>query len=108
MAIGPVEGSPIPLFQAHAPFASEVAPVSEEPGVDALSAAGQGFLDLVVSANQRAQHANDMAQALASGQSDDIHGTMIAVSEASIQTRLAVNVKDKVVDAFYEIWRMNV
>jgi flagellar M-ring protein FliF len=37
-----------------------------------------------------------MAQALASGQSDDIHGTMIAVSEASIQTRLMVNVKDKV------------
>lgn len=107
MAIGPVEGSPIPLFQAHAPFASEVAPVSE-PSVDALTAAGQGFLDLVVSANQRAQHANGMAQALASGQSDDIHGTMIAVSEASIQTRLAVNVKDKVLDAFYEIWRMNV
>jgi flagellar hook-basal body complex protein FliE len=107
MAIGPVEGSAIPLFQAHTPFASEVAPASE-PSVDALTAAGQGFLDLVVSANQRAQHANDMAQALASGQSDDIHGTMIAVSEASIQTRLAVNVKDKVMDAFYEIWRMNV
>jgi flagellar hook-basal body complex protein FliE len=49
-----------------------------------------------------------MTQALASGQSDDIHGTMIAVSEASIQTRLAVNVKDKVLDAFYEIWRMSV
>lgn len=107
MAIGPVEGSPIPLLQAHTPFAPEVAP-SSELGVDALSAAGQGFLDLVVSANQRAQHANDMTQALASGQSDDIHGTMIAVSEASIQTRLAVNVKDKVMDAFYEIWRMSV
>jgi flagellar hook-basal body complex protein FliE len=33
---------------------------------------------------------------------------MIAVSEAAIQTRLMVNVKDKVLDAFYEIWRMNV
>jgi flagellar hook-basal body complex protein FliE len=108
MAIGPVEGSAIPLFQAHAPFESEIAAPAGELSVDALSAAGKGFLDLVVSANQRAQHATDMAQALASGQSDDIHGTMIAVSEASIQTRLAVNVKDKVMDAFYEIWRMNV
>ncbi|MEY2932750.1 MAG: hypothetical protein RL033_3499 [Pseudomonadota bacterium] len=107
MAIGPVEGSPIPLFQAHSPFASEVLP-SGEPAQDALSAAGEGFLDLVVRANDRAQQANSMTQALASGQSDDIHGTMIAVSEASIQTRLAVNVKDKVMDAFYEIWRMNV
>jgi flagellar hook-basal body complex protein FliE len=49
-----------------------------------------------------------MAQAMASGQSDDIHGTMIEVTKASIETRLMVNVKDKVIDAFYEIWRMNV
>ena len=107
MAIGPIEGSPIPLLQPHEPFASEVSPVGE-PARDALSAAGDGFLDLVVRANERAQSAQHMTQALASGQSDDIHGTMIAVSEASIQTRLMVNVKDKVLDAFYEIWRMNV
>jgi len=107
MAIGPIEGSPIPLLQPHEPFASEVSPVGE-PARDALSAAGDGFLDLVVRANERSQSAQHMAQALASGQSDDIHGTMIAVSEASIQTRLMVNVKDKVLDAFYEIWRMNV
>ena len=50
----------------------------------------------------------NMSQALAAGQSDDIHGTMIAVSEAAIETRLMVNVKDKIMDAFYEIWRMNI
>jgi flagellar hook-basal body complex protein FliE len=107
MPIGPVEGSSIPLLQPHEPFASEVGPIGE-PARDALSAAGDGFLDLVVRANERAQSAQHMTQALASGQSDDIHGTMIAVSEAAIQTRLMVNVKDKVLDAFYEIWRMNV
>ena len=107
MSIGPVEGSAIPLLQAHQPFASEVLAPSE-PAHDAVSAAGDGFLDLVVRANERTQSAQHMAQALASGQSDDIHGTMIAVSEAAIQTRLMVNVKDKVLDAFYEIWRMNV
>ena len=117
MAIGPIEGSPIPLLQAHAPFAAESAlegaalegaTSAGAPAHDALSAAGDGFLDLVVRANERTQSAQRMTQALASGQSDDIHGTMIAVSEAAIQTRLMVNVKDKVLDAFYEIWRMNV
>jgi hypothetical protein len=54
MPIGPVEGSPIPLLQAHQPFASEVSPVGE-PARDALSAAGEGFLDLVVKANDRTQ-----------------------------------------------------
>jgi flagellar hook-basal body complex protein FliE len=33
---------------------------------------------------------------------------MIEVTKASIETRLMVNVKDKVLDAFYEIWRMSV
>ena len=37
-----------------------------------------------------------------------IHGTMIEVTKAGIETRLMVNVKDKVLDAFYEIWRMSV
>ena len=107
MAVGPVEGSPIPLLQPHEAFASEVAPLGE-PQKDALTAAGEGFLDLVVRANELTKTEQHMSQALASGQSDDIHGTMIAVSEAAIQTRLMVNVKDKVMDAFYEIWRMNV
>jgi len=107
MPIGPVEGSPISLLQAHEPFASQVAPASE-PETDALTSAGEGFLGLVIKANERSQAAMNMSQALAAGQSDDIHGTMIAVSEAAIETRLMVNVKDKVLDAFYEIWRMNI
>jgi flagellar hook-basal body complex protein FliE len=107
MAIGPIEGSPIALFQPHEPFALEVAPETE-PERDAVARMGEGFLDLVVAANARSQSAKNMTQALASGQSDDIHGTMIEVSKASIETKLMVNVKDKVMEAFFEIWRMSV
>ena len=107
MAIGPIEGSPIPLLGAHeaysAPVSSSVAPES-----DSVGAIGDGFLNLVVQANARSASARHMAQAMAAGQSDDIHGTMIEATKASIETRLMVNVKDKVLDAFYEIWRMNV
>ena len=108
MAIGPVEGSPIPLLGPHAPFSADVAPAVQEPKTDAVASMGEGFLNLVVQANARSTSARHMAQAMASGQSDDIHGTMIEATKASIQTRLMVNVKDKVLDAFYEIWRMNV
>ena len=69
---------------------------------------GDGFLNLVVQANARGASARQMAKAMAAGQSDDIHGTMIEITKASIETRLMVNVKDKVIDAFYEIWRMSV
>ncbi len=107
MAIGPVEGSPIPLLGPHQPFAIDIAP-SAEPEGDSVQSLGDGFLDLVVKANARSQSAKGMAQAIASGQSDDIHGTMIEVTKAGIETRLMVNVKDKVMEAFYEIWRMSV
>lgn len=105
--IGPVEGSPIPLFEAHQPFASEVAPPAAVEQ-DAVGSAGEGFINLLVQANTRAQSAAQMTRAIASGQSDDIHGTMIEVQKAGIQTKLMVNVKDKVMEAFYEIWRMSV
>jgi flagellar hook-basal body complex protein FliE len=107
MAIGPIEGSPIPLLGAHQPFSVAV-PQAAEPKGDAVASMGDGFLNLVVQANARSQSAKHMAQAMAAGQSDDIHGTMIEVTKAGIETRLMVNVKDKVLDAFYEIWRMNV
>jgi flagellar hook-basal body complex protein FliE len=108
MPIGPIEGSPIPLLGPHVPFSAEVAPTAKEPDGDAVGSIGDGFLNLVVQANARGTSARHMAQAMASGQSDDIHGTMIEVTKASIETRLMVNVKDKVIDAFYEIWRMSV
>jgi len=108
MAIGPIEGSAIPLLQAHQPFSLDVVPTPTEPKEDAVASMGDGFLNLVVQANARSTSARHMAQAMASGQSDDIHGTMIEVTKAGIETRLMVNVKDKVLDAFYEIWRMSV
>jgi flagellar hook-basal body complex protein FliE len=107
MAIGPIEGSAIPLLQAHQPYALEL-PLASEPKADSVGSMGDGFLNLVVQANARSASARQMSQAMASGQSDDIHGTMIEVQKAGIETRLMVNVKDKVLDAFYEIWRMSV
>ena len=106
MTLPPIDG-PVTLASPHQPEALGVAlPRAEQ--ADAILDLGKSFLDLVVQANARARVAGAMTQQLASGQSDDVHGTMIAGKEAAIQKRLAVNVKDKIIDAFYEIWRMNI
>ncbi len=47
-------------------------------------------------------------QGLASGLTDDLHGTMIAAKEAEISVKLLGNVKNKLLDAFHELWRTNV
>jgi flagellar hook-basal body complex protein FliE len=106
MSLPPI-GGPLPLASPHQPEALG-APLPRAAETDAIFELGKSFLDLVVQANARSQVAGAMTEQLASGQSDDIHGTMIAGKEAGIQKRLAVNVKDKVIDAFYEIWRMNI
>jgi flagellar hook-basal body complex protein FliE len=66
------------------------------------------FDGLVASANESARFANGASQAFAAGARDDIHGTMIAISKADIELHLVGTVRNKVIDAFYELWRMQI
>jgi flagellar hook-basal body complex protein FliE len=47
-------------------------------------------------------------EALASGAADDLHGTMISVKEADIAVKLVGTVRNKLLDAFNELWRTSV
>lgn len=71
-----------------------------------------GFGDVlagVVSDAARAGHVADAkSQALAAGLSDDLHGTMISAKEAEISLRLVGTVRNKLIDAFHELWRTSV
>lgn len=107
MAIAPLTSAPFPLEQAGASL--PVAP-SAAPGSGAVGEASFGdvFAELVASANAQNHLADNAAVMLAEGRSDDIHGTMIEGQKAAIQTRMVGQIKNKVVDAFYELWRMNI
>ncbi len=47
-------------------------------------------------------------QKLASGQDKDIHNTMIALEKASVALQLTMQVRNKVLEAYQEIMRMQV
>jgi flagellar hook-basal body complex protein FliE len=92
-----------------------VLPQGEAAFVDTTKVAGEGgelFGDLLAaaaaSANQRINQGQAAGEAFAAGASDDIHGTMIALSQADIELKLVGNVRNKVIDAFYELWRMQI
>ncbi|MCB9587294.1 MAG: flagellar hook-basal body complex protein FliE [Polyangiaceae bacterium] len=136
MAIGPiVDGAMIPLQPSRGPVefragtepefggamrAAPNGPPSLEglealrgvEGVDSPQAPELGFAHVLESviapANEKALSAANAAEEFAAGRRDDIHGTMLALSEADIELKFASNVRNKVVDAFYEIWRMNI
>lgn len=107
MAISPVHG-PLPLAQ---PIGTQEALLGERaaalPKTQTVSFADV-FGKAVADANALGHSSDAAALALAEGRSDDIHGTMIEAKKAGIQLQLVGNIKNKVVDAFYELWRMNI
>ncbi|MBT9153151.1 MAG: Flagellar hook-basal body complex protein FliE [Firmicutes bacterium] len=52
--------------------------------------------------------ADDMATKLVLGQIDDVHEVTIAMEKAALSLQLAVQVRNKVVEAYQEIARMQV
>lgn len=78
-------------------------PTAVDDGPDFASILGQG----VAQANQAERVALEKAEALARGASDDLHGTMISMKEADISIKLVGTVRNKLLDAFHELWRIN-
>jgi flagellar hook-basal body complex protein FliE len=108
--VGPI-GSP-PLFAPHLPETGSIhlpatpgaggaEPATPVPFADVLAGA-------IASANDKQVVASRVAEAFAAGARDDIHGTMIAVKEADIELKLVANVRNKLLDAFQDLWRLNV
>jgi flagellar hook-basal body complex protein FliE len=56
--------------------------------------------------NQQQVKAEKVADDYASGKQNDLHGTMITMTEADVQLRLTAQVRNKVIEAYREIMRM--
>ena len=102
----PING-PLPLLPPQAlGEAGRANTVREATGAD--GAFGAVLEQALVNANTQANAAQQAAEAFAAGSRDDIHGTMLALSKADIELKVVGNVRNKIVDAFYELWRMQV
>ena len=60
------------------------------------------------SVNQMHISADKMATNLSTGKKENIHETMLALSQAEISFKLMVQVRNKVLEAYQEIMRMQV
>ncbi|HYQ42933.1 MAG TPA: flagellar hook-basal body complex protein FliE, partial [Polyangiaceae bacterium] len=100
----PAQIDPTPVAKDNAAVAKENAAVDPSGG-----AIFEDLLKNVVgTANDSIQNAEAVGKEFAAGTRDDIHGTMLALSKADIELRLVGNIRNKVVDAFYELWRMQI
>lgn len=96
--IGPVGPIAVPAVGAPA------APASANPagGADFAAALGRGLDNLQATQAK----ADDLAVKAATGSLTDVHEYMIAATEASLTTQLTVAVRNKALDAFNDIMRM--
>jgi flagellar hook-basal body complex protein FliE len=69
---------------------------------------GKTVVDALDNLEQTQKKSDDLAVKAATGDLNDVHDYMIAATEASVQTELTVAVRNKAVEAFNEIMRMQV
>ena len=69
---------------------------------------GQVLTQSLNDVNKLQKEADQAIDALASGQQQDIHNTMIAVEKADVAFRLIMEIRNKVISAYETIMRMQV
>ena len=78
---------------------------------DAGSAAGgfgQALTDAISGLNQSQNAADDASVRMAAGDPIDLHEVMLARETASLQFQLAVQVRNKLVEAYQDVMRMQI
>lgn len=99
---------PIPPIAGVAP----IAPIAPPGATGATGAAAPGFGDALGRGLQQVSSAEHRADALmtdvATGGTASVHDLMIATTEAGLATDVLVQVRDRALEAYHEVMRMQV
>lgn len=74
----------------------------------AVEQAGLNFSDALQSLSQSQNDSDLLIQKLAAGEDVDLHNVMIAAEETDVNFRVALAIRDKLVEAYREVMRMTV
>lgn len=93
-----------------------LAPFDGPPGVEPLagqamqgpSAFGQWFTQQLGQVNGQLEQADRQLQALATGEAQNLHQVMIALEEARLSFQLLVQVRNRALEAYQDVMRMQV
>jgi flagellar hook-basal body complex protein FliE len=84
----------------------------QAPGLEGVNEAGKTFgeflQDSLTKVNSLQQEANVAMEKLASGESQNLHETLLAVEKAEISFKTMNQIRSKVLDAYREIMKMQI
>ncbi|HWP98579.1 MAG TPA: flagellar hook-basal body complex protein FliE [Syntrophomonadaceae bacterium] len=99
-------------MKAAALYSGIQAPSTTNGGASTGGVPGQGesFANYLSKALQDVQNLQDQANAsgttMAQGQGDYVHNTVLAYEKANLALQLTIQVRDKIVEAFQELMRI--
>ena len=64
--------------------------------------------ELLYSVNKKQTEANEQVSNVVTGESEDLHSAMIALEEASVSFQMMLEIRNKMLEAYQEINRMNI
>jgi flagellar hook-basal body complex protein FliE len=103
LPIAPGAGRELPFTIASFP---EAAATARPPGAAQEGAFSERLGELMREVGTSQKNAQVAADEYASGRKNDLHGTMIAMTQADITLHLLANVRNRVIEAYREIMRM--
>jgi flagellar hook-basal body complex protein FliE len=87
----------------------KTAPTTESGGTEAVvSGFGKALTNAIEGLNQVQQQADDKSVQLAAGEPIDLHEVMLARETASLDFQLALQVRNKLVEAYQDVMRMQI
>lgn len=84
----------------------------KKPDAASSSDDGPSFIealsDSIDKVNEMQKDADQAIESLATGESQNVHGAMLAVSKADMAFRMTMQVRNKMVEAYQEVMRMQI
>lgn len=75
-------------------------------GVELAKTFGEYLNDALTSVQEQREHANKLTEQFIAGEISDVHSVTIAAEKASLALELTVQIRNKAVEAYQEIMRI--
>ena len=95
-------------IQAIAPIASTITTPATAKAAGASGDFGQTLTDVINRLSETERGTSDLVTRAAAGEDVDVHDVMIATQAESLSFQVAMQVRNKLVEAYQEVFRMQV
>ncbi len=89
-------------------IASKLTSPAQAAAASPVDQVGGAFNDMLTALTQSESESNSLASQLATGGSVDLHDVMIGLEQTDIQFKVAMAIRDRLVDAYREVSRMQI